>query len=163
MPAASKAQDDGPSFLNLPQGPAAGETDGDGVDRAGKTPTDGVRREQGKSKKPKAKPAPKDDPPREIGSGFDGLVKESASAALQLDRPRADENVVRAQAPAGGGQVPAVPAGEASNAVVDVLPLGKQSVAVTVDVQAPSTMNLNQEATLKLIVRNSGAHDASRL
>src|SRR5262249_55196311 len=35
-----------------------------------------------------------------------------------------------------------------------------QSVAVTVDVQAPATMNLNQEATLKLIVRNTGAHDA---
>ena len=43
---------------------------------------------------------------------------------------------------------------------MDVLPLGKQSVAVTVDVQAPASMNLNQEATLKLIVRNTGAHDA---
>ena len=41
-----------------------------------------------------------------------------------------------------------------------MLPLGKQSVAVTVDVQAPASMNLNQEATLKLIVRNTGAHDA---
>ena len=36
------------------------------------------------------------------------------------------------------------------------LPLGKQSVAVTVDVQAPASMNLNKEATLKLIVRNTG-------
>ena len=42
----------------------------------------------------------------------------------------------------------------------DRLPLGKQSVAVTVDVQAPATMNLTKEATLKLIVRNTGIGDA---
>ena len=49
------------------------------------------------------------------------------------------------------------PRSDSSSAAVDVLPLGKQSVAVTVDVQAPASMNLNQEATLKLIVRNTGA------
>ena len=38
--------------------------------------------------------------------------------------------------------------------------LGKQSVAVTVDVQAPATMNLTKQATLKLIVRNTGVGDA---
>ena len=38
--------------------------------------------------------------------------------------------------------------------------MGKQSVAVTVDVQAPTSMNLNKEATLKLIVRNTGIADA---
>ena len=43
---------------------------------------------------------------------------------------------------------------------VDRLPLGKQSVAVTVDVQAPATMNLTKQATLKLIVRNTGIGDA---
>ena len=42
----------------------------------------------------------------------------------------------------------------------DRLPLGKQSVAVTVDVQAPASMNLTKEATLKLIVRNTGIADA---
>ena len=42
----------------------------------------------------------------------------------------------------------------------DRLPLGKQSVAVTVDVQAPATMNLTKQATLKLIVRNTGIGDA---
>ena len=40
------------------------------------------------------------------------------------------------------------------------LPLGKQSVAVTVDVQAPASMNLHKDATLKLIVRNTGVSDA---
>jgi uncharacterized repeat protein (TIGR01451 family) len=49
---------------------------------------------------------------------------------------------------------------EKSRASVDRLPIGKQSVAVSVDVQAPASMNLQQEATLKLIVRNSGTSDA---
>ena len=38
--------------------------------------------------------------------------------------------------------------------------LGKQSVAVSVDVQAPATMNLTKQATFKLIVRNTGVGDA---
>ncbi len=42
----------------------------------------------------------------------------------------------------------------------DRIPLGKQSVAVTVDVQAPAGMNLNQPATLRLLVRNSGSSEA---
>ena len=45
-------------------------------------------------------------------------------------------------------------------AAVDRLPIGKQSVAVTVDVQAPASMNLNQVANLKLIIRNTGTSDA---
>ena len=42
----------------------------------------------------------------------------------------------------------------------DRVPLGPQSVAVTVDVQAPKSMNLNQEAILRISVRNSGSSDA---
>ena len=38
--------------------------------------------------------------------------------------------------------------------------MGKQSVAVTVDVMAPASMNLSKNATLKLIVRNTGVADA---
>ena len=38
--------------------------------------------------------------------------------------------------------------------------MGKQSVAVSVDVQAPATMNLIKQATFKLIVRNTGVGDA---
>ena len=87
-------------------------------------------------------------------------------------RLRSDENVVLTQAPATssagppGPPVPATaPSGvaggpEPSRAAVDRLPLGKQSVAVSVDVQAPASMNLNQEATLKLVVRNTGTSDA---
>jgi len=87
-------------------------------------------------------------------------------------RQRSDENVVLTQAPAPSSTqppptpVPATAPGgvaggpESPRAAVDRLPLGKQSVAVTVDVQAPASMNLKQEATLKLIVRNAGVSDA---
>lgn len=43
---------------------------------------------------------------------------------------------------------------------MDQLNFGKQSVGVSVDVIGPSSMYLNQEATLKLIVRNNGKADA---
>jgi uncharacterized repeat protein (TIGR01451 family) len=69
--------------------------------------------------------------------------------------PPVDEDVVKAQATApAAGQ----PAGAADPPLptADRLPIGKQSVAVTVDVQAPPTMNLSKDATLKLIVRNTG-------
>jgi uncharacterized repeat protein (TIGR01451 family) len=42
----------------------------------------------------------------------------------------------------------------------DQLPLGKQQVALSVEVQAPSTMTYNREATVKIIVKNSGSADA---
>lgn len=43
---------------------------------------------------------------------------------------------------------------------MDQLNFGKQSVGVSVDVIGPTSMYLNQEATLKLIVRNNGKADA---
>jgi uncharacterized repeat protein (TIGR01451 family) len=58
--------------------------------------------------------------------------------------------------PAGGSVNPAGTAGLSA----DHLPLGKQSVAVSVDVQAPPSMNLNQPATLRLVIRNTGANEA---
>ena len=59
----------------------------------------------------------------------------------------------RAEAPAAG-------AADTRLSTAERLPLGKQSVAVTVDVQAPATMNLTKQATFKLIVRNTGVGDA---
>jgi len=114
--------------------------------------------------------------PKSQGSGSDVVspvqsdpaseIKKSLRALAQganLTQPPVDDKVVRAQAPA---ERPAGAAGEGSaalpapKAAVDVLPVGKQSVAVTVDVQSPASMNLNQKATLKLIVRNTGTSDA---
>ncbi len=85
---------------------------------------------------------------------------------------RVDDDVVLTNGPAGsserppGAPAPVSESGGAAGgsdiprAAVDQLPLGKQSVAVTVDVQAPENINLKQEATLKLIVRNTGTSDA---
>jgi uncharacterized repeat protein (TIGR01451 family) len=42
----------------------------------------------------------------------------------------------------------------------DSIPLGKQSFGLTVDVQSPQFLNIHQEATLKIVVRNAGQSDA---
>jgi len=40
------------------------------------------------------------------------------------------------------------------------LPLGRQALGLTVEVQAPPTLNIHKEATLKIVVRNTGTSDA---
>jgi uncharacterized repeat protein (TIGR01451 family) len=42
----------------------------------------------------------------------------------------------------------------------DRLPLGKQALGLSVDVIAPSVLNINQAATLKIVVKNTGQTDA---
>jgi uncharacterized repeat protein (TIGR01451 family) len=74
--------------------------------------------------------------------------------------PPVDENVLKAQSTS---QAAGQPAGAADPplSTAERLPVGKkQTVAVTVDVQAPASMNLSKDATLKLIVRNTGTADA---
>ncbi len=147
-----------PEDLKLPLAPAVSEPDDVGEGRPAATPSD-------EAKKAPAKPTPeaKGGSPKKVQSdpegesAFEGLMRKAESA-----QPKTDENLMRTQIPAQAGATPAPAAGaaEASGATVDRLPLGKQSVAVTVDVLAPVSMNLNQEATLKLIVRNTGASDA---
>jgi uncharacterized repeat protein (TIGR01451 family) len=85
------------------------------------------------------------------------------------NRPAAAEGQTPgAPVPAAGGTKPlpggTPPAGEPDAALsADHIPLGIQSVAVTVDVQAPKSMNLNQETTLRLVVRNTGTSDATNV
>jgi uncharacterized repeat protein (TIGR01451 family) len=80
------------------------------------------------------------------------LGKEAASEGNPL--PPAAE-------PPGAGK--AAPAGDADAGTFllapDQLPLGRQAIGLTVDVVAPATLNLNQTATLKIVVRNTGASD----
>jgi uncharacterized repeat protein (TIGR01451 family) len=64
-----------------------------------------------------------------------------------------DEVVPPAPTPATGADL------ESSSLALDRIPLGKQSLGVTVDVQAPASMNLNREGNLKLMVRNTGSSD----
>ncbi len=133
-------------------------------------------------------PLPDDIPPRQVSgattesvNGADGKQNsrsrsqkksDTRNAAANSDSrgtgepPPLDPGVVRAQATAPPGPPVAEPAPGASDvsgvrlSAADRLPLGKQAVAVTVDVLAPTSMNLKKEATLKLIVRNTGIADA---
>jgi uncharacterized repeat protein (TIGR01451 family) len=45
----------------------------------------------------------------------------------------------------------------------DELPMGRQAVGLTVDVVAPQTININQSAAFKIVVRNNGMTDAVRV
>jgi uncharacterized repeat protein (TIGR01451 family) len=109
--------------------------------------------------------------PKKNASKVKPIAGDPASSE-EFARPPIDENVMRTQAPAPSAAQPAAAAGanppggapsiaaDSTLPAVERLPIGKQSVAVSVDVQSPATMNLNQEATLKLIVRNTGVADA---
>jgi uncharacterized repeat protein (TIGR01451 family) len=153
----------------LPLPVPAPESDKDdlGNERRADTQKDDGTAKDDKPKSPNPGPVKRSaeptDPASEIKKSFDALVRGAA-----LGRPKVDDKVERTQAqsdpppaprPAGAARDP-MAALASSKATVDVLPVGKQSVAVTVDVQSPASMNLNQKATLKLIVRNTGTSDA---
>ena len=61
-------------------------------------------------------------------------------------------------APAGSAD----PARESAPFVLppEQLPMGRQSVGLTVEVVGPPTLNINQATTLKIVVKNSGTVDA---
>jgi len=149
-----------PEDLALPGAPPGSESDEPGALRA--APPDEKKKQKTSIKDPTAT----SDPPAHAGPRPGGPDSKEDPTRLPFD-----QNVVLTQAPAASpAQPPPAPrpatapggiAGEPeSRAAVDRLPLGKQSVAVSVDVQAPANMNLQREATLKLIVRNSGTSDA---
>lgn len=83
---------------------------------------------------------------------LDPVVEEPAPARAQ---PKADRSVDRAE------KASAEPMPDASAS--EPLPTGRQSVAVTVDVQSPPSMNLHQPATVRLVIRNTGTSDALRV
>ena len=61
-----------------------------------------------------------------------------------------------------GSATPAESATEGPGFVLhsDRLPLGKQEVVLSVDVQAPANLIFNRESTVKIIVKNSGSTEA---
>jgi uncharacterized repeat protein (TIGR01451 family) len=98
---------------------------------------------------------------------YDPEVQKVQSAAGEQGQPPAAPVPL---APAEGSSAAAPPAADSRTSSgsasptpalpMDRLMFGKQSVGVSVDVLGPSSMYLNQEATLKLIVRNTGKSDA---
>jgi uncharacterized repeat protein (TIGR01451 family) len=78
-----------------------------------------------------------------------------------------DPEVFQAQNPGDAAAAPiaaptAAPADgpQEDPGILERLPLGKQEVVLSVDVQAPQVMNFNREATVKIVVKNSGSSDA---
>jgi uncharacterized repeat protein (TIGR01451 family) len=149
-----------PEELKLPTVPPGIDPDESGA------PQTAPSQEKKKEKAKKDQPARKEEPGAKNNPRPGGLLWK-----VEPEKPRVDEDVVRTQAPASSPPPTPTPASAApaaglagapdsSRPTVDRLPIGKQSVAVTVDVQGPASMNLNQEATLKLIVRNTGTSDA---
>jgi uncharacterized repeat protein (TIGR01451 family) len=175
MPAAAPTPDDIdvqnsiPEDLKLPPAPAeAGEMIDppasrppvDDPDHTGKSRPRIVKSTPAKAKGT-ATASKEAEPPRQMEAGFDDLIRDAKPIGADPLRIRTDPSVVRTQgqAPADGAPAPPLRT-EASGPTVDRLPIGKQSVAVTVDVQAPASMNLNQVANLRLIIRNTGTSDA---
>jgi uncharacterized repeat protein (TIGR01451 family) len=91
------------------------------------------------------------------------------------DDPLRDDEAVRAQAqgvtPASGpsGTFPSTssdPAGTGTGPdtpyvlPLERLPMGRNTVGLSVDVQAPSVVSINQETKLKIVVRNTGSSEA---
>jgi uncharacterized repeat protein (TIGR01451 family) len=152
-----------PDVVNLPAPPPGTDPDEGGLARPADSRKNKIEKPKTPGSGPDADSPANDDPTTGIRKGLRALAQGAG-----LNRPPVDEHVVQAQAPAGkpAAPRPASAAGDgsgtpaSSKAAVDVLPVGKQSVAVTVDVQSPASMNKNQKATLKLIVRNTGTSDA---
>ncbi|MFO0891022.1 MAG: hypothetical protein U0790_17995 [Isosphaeraceae bacterium] len=161
--------------------PAAGAEDG-GLPPISPAEPAGAPIESKPGAEPAALPKPEELPPPESLPG----AAPAEGAAEPAARPKAgkapaqakaapatrDDEVVQTQnpgdAPAATAPIAApaqaVPApadgGSDSAGVVERLPLGKQEVVLSVDVQAPQVMNFNREATVKIIVKNSGSSDA---
>lgn len=110
---------------------------------------------------PEAAPPGRDDPP-----GGEVVPPDP----VRPDAPKADDDVVRVQTPAGDGSglPPAKerPPGSASTATPplgdpfilspDRLPLTASTGSLTVEVQAPPSANLNRPVKFKILVKNSG-------
>lgn len=92
---------------------------------------------------PPAMPAP-------ASGGFDPISTRSEPLRVDADAPQNDGEVQQAQA------TPAAPAPPPS----DRFPMGPHTVGLTIEMQAPTTANLNKEYKYRISVRNTGTGDA---
>jgi uncharacterized repeat protein (TIGR01451 family) len=111
------------------------------------TPKKGAKKKGGR-----LVPAPLDPEVIRIQAAGDANAPAPAPAASS---PPATVPAGQAPAPVEGSME-----GQGSPLSTDRLPLGKQEVMVSVDVQSPANLNFEQPATVKIIVKNSGSTDA---
>ncbi len=106
--------------------------------------------------KPKQSPLPQagKKPQRLVPGLLDTEVKPAQAA------PPAPTPVTASPAPATPPPGDGASEGLSFVLPADRLPLGKQEVVLSVDVQAPANLIFNRDSTVKIIVKNSGSTDA---
>jgi len=166
-PSAVPVPDGPPSPLpdDLVPPPVAPMTAVDGEKPAAKPKNRLVRPDAAGMSKNKRQDRAQDD--RETKPAYDPEIQKVQSATGEQAQPPAApapltsaESAPPAAPAAAEGRTPPRSASPTPALSMDRLTFGKQSVGVSVDVIGPSSMYLNQEATLKLIVRNTGKADA---
>jgi len=116
-------------------------------------------------------PEPKQAPATSAGKKAGRLVPALRDSEVRQAQAAGDANAPQsapvatppvAASPAHGAATSGEGASEGPGFVLspDRLPLGKQEVVLSVDVQAPANFNFNRESTVKIIVKNSGSTDA---
>src|SRR5271157_5320843 len=116
-------------------------------------------------------PEPKQTPASPAGKKTKRLVPGSLDTEVIQVRSADDANSPQGvppaptpvtASPAQGAATPGEGAFEGPGYVLpsDRLPLGKQEVVLSVDVQAPANLIFNRESIVKIIVKNSGSTDA---
>jgi uncharacterized repeat protein (TIGR01451 family) len=96
---------------------------------------------------------------------LDPAVEQAQAPAASTPAPAALPADAGAGAGAPTGGPPALPQEGSPSFVLPAerLPIGRQNVGLTVEVLAPQVMNLGQSASLKVVVRNNGSHEAQEV
>jgi len=89
-------------------------------------------------------------PPRDDQVQKAQATPKPAPAAAPASAPAPVPDPSQTGTPAGGIPTP----------LIDQLPMDRHEVLLSVDVQAPETMNIDMESTVKIVVRNGGSSDA---
>jgi len=116
---------------------------------------------------PEPKQTPASPAGKKSGRLVPGLLDTEVRQARSADDANSRQGVPPAPtpvtaSPAQGAATPGEGAFEGPGYVLpsDRLPLGKQEVVLSVDVQAPANLIFNRESIVKIIVKNSGSTDA---
>ena len=107
-------------------------------------------------------PEPKQSPTAPAGKKKKHLVPGSLDTEVMQAQGAPPAPTPVTASPAQESPTPAEGSSEGPSFVLpsDRLPLGKQEVVLSVDVQAPANFIFNRETTVKIIVKNSGSTDA---
>jgi uncharacterized repeat protein (TIGR01451 family) len=115
-------------------------------------------------------PPPTDPPPGAPLPPVDGQVepaqapyRTAAGPSTKGAAPSPDRGPLPAAAEMPGRPAPAAGSAREADPFVlpaDQLPPGRQTVALSVEVVGPPTLNINQPTTLKIVVKNTGTADA---